>query len=139
MKRSLTPAALALALLTLTSLTGCGEQAATTGTSGTSTSTTSDNAAEDAAADPAADATADTDEPLAALTAADRAAVVAQKICPVSDEDLGSMGTPIKVTVDGKDLYVCCDACVEEAKSNFAKYLAKIEPATADADASTTQ
>ena len=33
------------------------------------------------------------------LTAEDRALTQAQKLCPVTDEPLGSMGVPIKLTV----------------------------------------
>jgi hypothetical protein len=37
------------------------------------------------------------------------------------------MGTPIKVTVEGKDVFVCCEGCIEELKSDPAKFLAEIE------------
>jgi hypothetical protein len=63
---------------------------------------------------------------LAKLSADDRALAEAQKICPVSKELLGSMGAPIKVTVEGKDVFVCCEGCVEELKSDPAKFLAEI-------------
>jgi hypothetical protein len=135
MKRAF-PAALALALATLTMLPGCGDDAATTGATESSTATF-DSA--DAATDAPADGAADADDAAAALSEADRQAIAAQKICPVSDEELGSMGDPIKVTVNGKDIYVCCDACVDEAKNNFAKYLAKLEATPAEGDAATAQ
>ena len=135
MKRSFT-AALALVLLSLTTLPGCGEKAATTST--TASTTTTPSAAGDAA-DAATDTPAAAEEAAVSLSEADRQAIAAQKICPVSDEELGSMGDPIKVTVDGKDIYVCCDACVEEVKNDFAKYLAKLEAAPAEADAATAQ
>ncbi len=54
---------------------------------------------------PAADAHGATDavaEAFASLSQEDRAAAEKQKICPVSDAPLGSMGTPIKVTVNGE-------------------------------------
>ncbi len=35
------------------------------------------------------------------LTEADKALIEKQKLCLVADEPLGSMGTPIKVTVKG--------------------------------------
>src|SRR5688572_25398196 len=53
---------------------------------------------------------------MAKLSPEDRAKAEAQKICPVSKEPLGSMGEPIKVTVDGRSLFVCCEGCVEELK-----------------------
>ena len=66
-------------------------------------------------------------EAMAKLSPDDRARAEAQKICPVSDEPLGSMGTPIKVTVDGEDVFVCCAGCVDELKNNFKKYVDKLE------------
>jgi hypothetical protein len=59
---------------------------------------------------------------MANLSPEDRALAEAQKICPVSNEPLGSMGEPIKVTVDDRSIFVCCQGCVEELKANFAKY-----------------
>ena len=56
-----------------------------------------------------------------------RTAALAQKVCPVSDEPLGSMGTPPKVTIDGQDVFLCCEGCEEELKSNPDEYLAKLK------------
>jgi hypothetical protein len=67
------------------------------------------------------------DEAFAKLSREDREAAIAQKMCPVSDQALGSMGTPIKVTVEGRDMFVCCAGCVDELKSKFAEYEAKIQ------------
>jgi hypothetical protein len=64
---------------------------------------------------------------LSQLSEADRTAALAQKICPVSDEPLGSMGTPPKVTVDGQDVFICCTGCEEALKSNPDEYLAKLK------------
>ena len=64
---------------------------------------------------------------LSPLSEADRTAALAQKICPVSDEPLGSMGTPPKVTVDGQDVFICCAGCEEALKSNPDEYLAKLK------------
>lgn len=69
----------------------------------------------------------DIPEELAALSDADRAAVLAQKVCPVSDEELGGMGTPIKVTVEGRDIFLCCEGCKDELLANPDKYLAKLD------------
>ena len=59
---------------------------------------------------------------LAQLPADDQAAARAQKTCPVSKDLLGSMGTPYKVTVNGKDVFLCCQGCEAEIKANPAKY-----------------
>ena len=55
-----------------------------------------------------------------------RALVAKQKICPVSGEALGAMGAPIKLTVAGHDVFVCCESCEEPLKTDPAKHLAKI-------------
>lgn len=66
-------------------------------------------------------------DPMAALTDAERAAVLAQKICPVTSEPLGSMGSPLKVTVEGRDVWLCCEGCVDAIKKDPAKYLAVLD------------
>ncbi len=49
-----------------------------------------------------------------------------QKTCPVTGEELGSMGTPIPVTVNGQTLYVCCQGCAGKVRKNPDAYLAKV-------------
>jgi YHS domain-containing protein len=72
----------------------------------------------------------DGEEYLASLSAADRAAVLAQKVCPVSGEPLWAMDTPSKVTIDGKDYWVCCAACIDPLKNEPEKYLAALAAAS---------
>jgi hypothetical protein len=69
---------------------------------------------------------------LASLSADDRAAALKQKICPVSGGPLGSMGAPVKVSVAGQDVFICCEHCEQPLKDEPAKHLAKIglQPAT---------
>jgi hypothetical protein len=91
-----------------------------------------DGPALEPAADPAAASSAATDEVTAAfasLSEADRTAALAQKICPVSDEPLGTMGTPLKVTVEGRDVFLCCEGCKKALEEDPQKYLAKLAPA----------
>lgn len=64
---------------------------------------------------------------LTKLADGDRTAALAQRVCPVTDKPLGSMGKPPKVTVDGRDVFLCCDGCEEELKDNAARYLAKLK------------
>ena len=45
------------------------------------------------------------------LPAADQAGALAQKVCPISHDNLGGMGPPIKVEADGKVAYLCCAGC----------------------------
>ena len=56
-------------------------------------------------------------------TQADAKAVAAMKICPVSKEDLGSMGGPLKVTRDGKSTFICCKGCLKDLQANPDKFL----------------
>jgi hypothetical protein len=66
------------------------------------------------------------EEALASLSAEDRAAARKQKICPVTDELLGSMGTPPKISVNGRDVFICCAGCEDSLKEDAAIYLAKL-------------
>ncbi|MCO8120879.1 hypothetical protein NHH03_03955 [Stieleria sp. TO1_6] len=73
---------------------------------------------------------------VSASTAADAAAIAAQKVCPVMDEPLGAMGTPIKVMVGDKPIYLCCKGCIKKIKAEPAKYLAMVyDSVNANADA----
>ena len=63
-----------------------------------------------------------------AATQADAAAIAAQKVCPVMDEPLGGMGTPIKVMVGDKPIYLCCKGCIKKIQAEPAKYLAMVYP-----------
>ena len=64
---------------------------------------------------------------IAKLPESEQAAALEQEICPVSEEPLGSMGKPIKVAVDGQEVFVCCDGCVDTVKENPDEYLAKLK------------
>ena len=61
-------------------------------------------------------------------TSEDEKLIARQKICPVTDEELGSMGAPVKLIVDGRPVFICCKGCEKELRSNAKKYLAKIPP-----------
>ena len=63
---------------------------------------------------------------LAKLSPEDRAAAEKQKTCPVSGRALGSMGTPVKVTVKGKEVFLCCAGCKAAIEKDPDKYLAKL-------------
>jgi len=65
-------------------------------------------------------------EAIAKLSPADRALAEKQKKCPVADMPLGSMGTPIKVDVDGRPVFICCEGCRESLLAEPAKYLAAL-------------
>lgn len=60
----------------------------------------------------------------AKATKDDAKAVAAQKTCPVSKEDLDSMGGPLKVTRGDKSVFICCKGCLKEVQANPDKFLA---------------
>jgi len=49
---------------------------------------------------------------------------------PVTKLELGSMGTPPKVDVDGKQVFLCCEGCRERLLADPDKYLANLEQQT---------
>jgi hypothetical protein len=61
------------------------------------------------------------------LPAAEQATALAQAVCPVSTENLGSMGKPLKVTAEGRTFYLCCKNCEKEVKSNPKAVIAKLD------------
>jgi hypothetical protein len=66
-------------------------------------------------------------EAMAKLSPHDRAKAEAQKICPVAEAPLGGMGMPYKMTVKGRDVFLCCEGCKGEIESDPDKYLAKLD------------
>lgn len=65
---------------------------------------------------------------LAKLSKADRALADAQRYCPMMDSTrLGAMGTPVKVMIDGKPVFLCCAGCEDDAVAEGKKTLAKVE------------
>ena len=55
-------------------------------------------------------------------------AILRQRICPVSEKLLGSMGQPPKVTIDKRDVYLCCAGCESPLRRNPQLHLAKLAP-----------
>lgn len=72
----------------------------------------------------------------AKLSAEDRALVEAQEWCVInSEERLGSMGAPIKLTIKGQPVFICCGGCKKKAESDPDKTLSKLEELKAKAKA----
>ncbi len=63
---------------------------------------------------------------LSGLSAEDQQLVRRQKVCPVMDQPLGSMGPPVRLVVEGRTVFLCCEGCAPVLKKNPAKYLAKL-------------
>jgi hypothetical protein len=62
------------------------------------------------------------------LSPADRVLARRQRICPVTGKPLGSMGTPSRIVVSGRPVFLCCDGCEESVRREPAKFLAKLSP-----------
>jgi len=61
------------------------------------------------------------------LPAAEQPLALKQLVCPVSGENLGSMGKPVKVAAQGQSFFLCCTGCEKEVKSDPAAVLAKLK------------
>jgi len=72
------------------------------------------------------DEAAEIAETLAKLSPEDRTLAQRQKVCPVTDMRLGSMDVPIKVDVNGRPVFICCEGCRRSLLADPAKYLAKL-------------
>ena len=56
---------------------------------------------------------------LAKLSLEDRKLAEDQRFCAVSTESrLGSMGRPVKIMIEGRHVFLCCDGCEEDALAN---------------------
>jgi hypothetical protein len=60
------------------------------------------------------------------LPPSDKEIALAQVVCPVSGEHLGSMGKPEKVTAEGKTFLICCKGCTEDITKDPKAVVAKL-------------
>jgi hypothetical protein len=79
------------------------------------------------AAAPAQDAASEIAEAIGKLSAEDQVLAKAQGYCAVSEEPLGSMGPPVKLVLNEKPVFVCCEGCNKRATSNPDATVAKAE------------
>lgn len=73
-----------------------------------------------------AEITEDVKANLAELPPEDQKLAAEQKFCPITGALLGSMGVPVKITLKGQAVFLCCSGCVDEAKKDPKKTLQKI-------------
>ncbi len=64
--------------------------------------------------------------PLTKLDGPDRLLAERQKICPVTRKALGSMGTPTRVVVAGRVIFLCCGGCKDALEAEPVRYLAEL-------------
>ena len=50
------------------------------------------------------------------LPETERKQALAQRFCPVTGAALGSMGVPVKITLRGQTVFLCCKGCMGKAK-----------------------
>jgi hypothetical protein len=65
-------------------------------------------------------------DPLRELAPEDRPIAQRQKLCPVTGLPLGSMGTPKRLVVSGRVLFLCCGACESKLLREPETYLARL-------------
>jgi hypothetical protein len=64
---------------------------------------------------------------LAALPSAERQLAEKQRFCAVQHENrLGSMGAPYKVMIEGQAVFLCCEACKDEALTHAQETLDRV-------------
>ena len=120
--------ALSLGLCSL-GLSGCGAPAESESATEPSPSATADGSG-DKDADHDGDDLSDIGKMKASLAKCspeDAASAEKQQFCPVSGDMLGAMGAPIKVDVDGQQVWICCEGCRDPLLENPSEYLAKLK------------
>lgn len=63
---------------------------------------------------------------IALLPPEEQALAKAQGFCAVMEKPLGSMGMPIKLSVNNETIFVCCKGCSRKALAEPEKTLAKV-------------
>jgi hypothetical protein len=61
------------------------------------------------------------------LPAGEQEAALKQLVCPISGEQLGSMGMPFKVSALDRTFYLCCKGCEDDVKSDPKGAIAKLD------------
>lgn len=54
------------------------------------------------------------------------------EVCAVSGQKLGSMGEPVMVKIEGREVRLCCAHCEEDLRKEPQKHLAKLDAAAGD-------
>ncbi len=60
------------------------------------------------------------------LPEAEQKIALAQMTCPIGNDNLGEMGMPVKVVLNGQTVFLCCKGCVKDAEKDPAGTLAKL-------------
>ncbi len=65
-------------------------------------------------------------KPTPSLSPEDQRLANKQRVCPVTELPLNSMGGPVPVTVAGRRVFICCVGCEARLKQEPQKYLARL-------------
>jgi hypothetical protein len=77
---------------------------------------------------PPADKEAKIRAALSQLDPQDQQLAQEQEFCAIESENrLGAMGKPVKLTIKDQPVFLCCKGCAERAQANPDKTLAKVE------------
>jgi multidrug efflux pump subunit AcrA (membrane-fusion protein) len=63
---------------------------------------------------------------LAKLSPEDRRLAEVQGFCPETESALGAMGVPLKITINGQPVFICCKSCEDDAREHADRTLSKI-------------
>ena len=80
-----------------------------------------------AVSQPESESSAEIVAALASLSDDDRLLAEQQGVCLVADAPLGSMGTPIKIVVNDRPIFACCEGCRSAIQNDPEKYFAKLD------------
>jgi multidrug efflux pump subunit AcrA (membrane-fusion protein) len=72
---------------------------------------------------------------LSKLTPEDRKLAETQVTCPITKAPLGSMGPPLKITLEGETAFLCCESCQKESFAQPKKTLDAVRAAKAKSKA----
>jgi multidrug efflux pump subunit AcrA (membrane-fusion protein) len=75
----------------------------------------------------ARDDEADIREALSQLSPEDRRLAEAQRMCPIRKERLGAMGPPVRITLNGRIVFLCCEGCRKKAEADPQGTLRQVE------------
>ena len=110
---------LGVLVLAMLALAGCKSSGSPSNAGGCSKGCCPGNIGEPAASVPVA-----ANQPILASPATNYGG---QKTCPVTGDELGSMGPAIPVTVKGQTIYVCCRGCARRVEREPDTFLRKVE------------
>ena len=69
---------------------------------------------------------------IAKLPAEDQPLARRQQTCPITGQPLGSMGVPVKLSLKGQSVFICCPGCEDRLKQNPEQYMESLKSPSID-------